>query len=1182
MRIRVASVVLWLGASLLLAAGARAQGIIGDWQGSVNDSGVDRTVVLRITSSGGTLSGAIDLPDDFDFDNPVDSISFENSILKFSAGPFSYEGKLSSDSNTVNGAFTHEAQSMPGILKRRSGTPGVEGTVRALRSLQNLSADEWRFHVGDVPHGELASTDDSSWKVVGPNTQAPNDAVWYRRVIEVPQNLRGYDLTGTRIWFQFQAWANGPMPQIIYFNGRRVAMGDDLEPIVLFDDARPGDKVLVAVKILHTVDEKHFGGASLKIDFSSTRPDPSDLLQELESVAVVARAQWSSSPAVKQQFDAAANAVDLNALKQANQQAFDASLRNAQNLLGQLRPQLQGTEVRLSGNSHIDAAWLWPWTETVDVVRRTFGTALQLMDEYPQYTYTQSAAAYSQWIFDKYPDEYKQIQDRVKQGRWELVGGMWVEPDLNMPDGESLVRQLLVGKRYFKDKFGVDVRIGWNPDSFGYNWQLPQIYKKSGVDYFVTQKMAWNDTTQLPMKLFWWQSPDGSRVLTYFPHDYANSIDPVRIAGDVARSRELNPGVTEMMHLYGVGDHGGGPTRSMLDTGVHWSDPKMVYPPTTWGVAQGFFSDVEGKLDTDHSPVWNYKTLATGDTKLSDPAAGKISLPVWKDELYFEYHRGVFTTQSNHKRSMREAEEQVLNAEKISSLAWVDGGSYPGERLTEAWKKVLFNQFHDLAAGSGIGVIYQDAQRDYDVVRWTSRDASTHAFHQIASEINTKGPAGVPVMVWNPLAWERTDLVEVDVQMPEASRGGVSVIDAKGNALPIQVLSSDAATNSYKLLVETRNVPSMGYEILHVVPGTREVATDLKENGLTLENEFLRVSVDPHNGCITSLYDKKANFESIAAGGCGNQLTGFKDTPKDYDAWNIDADWEKVFTNIDQVDSVQLIDKGPLRASIRVSRTWQNSKFVQDITLYAGLDRVDVVNDIDWHETHILLKAGFPLAASSASATFEIPYGSIERPTTRNNKVEQAKYEVPAMRWADLGDGKHGFSLINESKYGYDSKGNILRISLLRSPTWPDPNADRGHHHFSYSLYPHAGDWKHAMTVRHGYDFNYKLHSMQVDAHDGRRPAEASFVTVSNPNVVLTAIKKAENSDGLIFRFYEWAGSSGDVQIKVPAGATDAVMTNLMEKPLGSTLSVSGDQVTVPVHPFEIVSVQVNYPHKEM
>ena len=1179
---RTALAFVCFAARLALPVPAHAQAINGDWQGSMQEPRRERRVVLHISSPSGTLEGTADLPDEFDYDNTLNSISSDNSGVKFAFGPFTFEGKISADGSTLDGAFTRNGGRMPAVFKRRLGkAPPLEGAVGAILRLTNLPSGEWRFHAGDVPHGEGVSLDDSSWQMVHANTQAPNDAVWYRRIIEVPENLNGYNLTGTKIWFQFEAYANGPMPQIIYFNGRRVAMGDDLEPIVLFDDAKPGDKTLVAVKLLHTVDQKHFERANLKIDFSAARPNPSDLLQEFESVASLTRGQWMHSPAVEEELDAAAEAVDLNALKQADQTAFDASLKNAQSALEKMRPLLQGTEVRLTGNSHIDAAWLWPWTETVDVVRHTFGTALQLMDEYPMYTYTQSAAAYSAWIADKYPDELKEIQDRVRQGRWEMVGGMWVEPDLNMPDGESLVRQLLVGKRYFKDKFGVDVRIGWNPDSFGYNWQLPQIYKKSGVDYFVTQKMAWNDTTQLPMKIFWWQSPDGSRVLTYFPHDYANEIDPVRIAGDVAQAREQNPGVTEMMHLFGVGDHGGGPTRAMLDTGVHWSDPGMVYPPVTWGVAQGFFSDIEQKLDTQHSPVWNYKTLAAGSTKLQDPPAGKISLPVWNDEMYFEYHRGVFTTQSNHKRNMREAEEQVLNAEKISSLAWLAGSAYPTERLTEAWKKVLFNQFHDLAAGSGIGIIYQDAQRDYDDVRWISSDASIQAFHRIASEINTKAAPGIPVMIWNPLGWERTDLVELQVQMPDAPKAGsIAVLDAEGRALPMQILSSDAATRSYALLVEAKDVPSMGYEIVHVIPEKREAPSDLKASGLTLENEYLRLSVDAQNGCITSLYDKKAAFESIASGACGNELIGFKDTPRDYDAWNIDADFDKVFTRIDQADSVELVDKGPLRASIRVTRTWQSSKFVQDIVVYAGLDRVDVVNDIDWHETHILLKAAFPLAASSGEATFEIPYGTIARPATRDNKIEQAKFEVPAMRWADLGDAQHGFSLINESKYGYDAKGNVLRISLLRSPTWPDANADRGHHHFRYSLYPHGGDWKQALTVRHGYDFNYELQSMRLEPHDGKLAPEQSFVTVSNPNVVLTAIKKAEDNDGLIFRFYEWAGTTGEVQIEVPPGATSAILTNLMEQPEGTAISVSGDQVTVPVHPFEIVSVRVDYPRK--
>jgi alpha-mannosidase len=1060
--------------------------------------------------------------------------------------------------------------------------PAIDAVASQLRALTHLPADEWRYHAGDLPHGEDVALDDSSWTIVKNKSQAPEDAVWYRRWIEVPPTLDGYDLTGTKLRFQFAAYANDPITEIVYFNGRRVAMGEDLEPIILLDPVRAGDKVLIAIKLLQTVDKKHFDDAIIRVEFASSRPSPLDLLQEIESATALAPSLGTKSQSVEEGVERAAKAVDLAALGEAKQQAFDASLKKAHALLLAVKPDLQGTSVHLTGNAHIDAAWLWPWTETVDVVRHTFGTALQLMHEYPQYTYTQSAAAYNQWMEEKYPPLHQQIVDRVKEGRWEMVGGMWVEPDLNMPDGESLVRQLLIGKRYFKDKFGVDVRIGWNPDSFGYTWQLPQIYKKSGIDYFVTQKMAWNDTNKLPLKLFWWQSPDGSRVLTYFPHDYVNDIDPTRIASDVAVARKLNPGTPVMMHLYGIGDHGGGPTRSMFDSGLHWTSPDRVAPPMKFGTAQSFFSEIETKLDTQHAPTWNYNVLASGEARLPVPPEDKLSLPVWNDELYFEYHRGVMTTQANHKRNMRQSEEQLLNAEKYSSLAWLFGLPYPNSRLTEAWQKALFNQFHDLAAGSGIGVLYKDSQRDYDVVRWTTEEATTNALRTISSEVQTASTStGVPVMVANPLAWSRTDLATFDVQMPTAPKVGLAVFDPQGRPLPYQEISRDASTHTYRLLAEIKDVPSLGYEVLHVIPGGNSAPTDLKASGFTLENSRIRVTVDPVTGCITSLYHKAANFESIAAGGCGNQLQTFKDTPKQYDAWNIDADFEKQVTTLDKVDSVELIEKGPVRATIRIARTWQNSKFVQDISLYAGLDRIDVTNNIDWHETHVLLKAAFPLAASGPHATYEIPYGSIERPTTRNNSWDAAKFEVPALRWADLGDGNRGFSLINESKYGYDAKDNVLRLSLLRSPTWPDPEADRGHHQFSYSLYPHSGDWKQALTVRRGYEFNYPLRAFQVEAHEGSLPAQHSFVGINGNNVVLTALKKAEDGDALLLRFYEWAGKTADVQISLPEGASSASLTNLMENPETKPLSVANQQITVPVHPFEIISLRVEFsqPH---
>jgi alpha-mannosidase len=348
---------------------------------------------------------------------------------------------------------------------------------------------------------------------------------------------------------------------------------------------------------------------------------------------------------------------------------------------------------------------------------------------------------------------------------------------------------------------------------------------------------------------------------------------------------------------------------------------------------------------------------------------------------------------------------------------------------------------------------------------------------------------------------------------------------------------------------------------------------------LVLQNDpdGLAVHVNRTNGCITSISDGKAKYEWIAQGGCGNELQAFKDTPKDYDAWNIDpGTLDQPPSLINQAERVELIGSAEDHA-IRVTRHWQNSEFVQTIRLKG--DQVDIENDIDWHESHVLLKAAFPLAASGPFATYEIPYGTIDRPTTRDNSWEKAQFEVPAQQWADLGDGKHGLSLINDSKFGYDAAGNTLRLTLLRSPKWPDPDADMGHHHFHYALYPHAGTWKDAMTVRHGFEYNYPLTAVVTTAHAGTLPAEHSFASVSPDNVVLTAVKKAEDAKGLIFRVYEWAGKESTVEFHVPPGASGATVTNMMEVPEGAALAVMGDVVKAPIHPYEILTIRVDYPN---
>jgi alpha-mannosidase len=1074
--------------------------------------------------------------------------------------------------------------------------PESRTVITRLASLSTLPGGAWKMHLGDVPHGESVNLDDSGWQTVNVGAQSPDEAVWFRRTIEVPETLQGYDLTGARIWFQFRDNAHGPITQILYFNGRRVAVGEDLEPIVLFDHAQPGEKVVVAVKLLESVGTKTFRGTAMRIDFAENRPNPDDLRQEFLSAAVLLPSLAPGDSAKEATLEDAIKTVDIAALDAHDQAKFDASLKTAQSKLDALRQILQQATFWETGNSHIDAAWLWPWTETVDVVRRTFGTALQLMDEYPDYTYTQSAAQYNEWLAEKYPEMNDEIKQRIKEGRWEVVGGMWIEPDLNMPNGESLVRQLLVGKRWYEKNYGVDVRIGWNPDSFGYNWQLPQIYKKSGVDYFVTQKMSWNDTNQLPFKLFWWESPDGSKVLTYFPHDYGNrDLGPVRLSVDLATARKFSPGLTDMMDLYGVGDHGGGPTRAMLDQGFHWADQTAsgdgVTPKYHFGTALTYFTTVEKDIASE-SPTWNYQSIAKGYTPPPE-VPGKISIPTWDSELYLEFHRGVYTTQANHKRNMRHAEVEMLDTEKWASLAWLDGNMYPGAQLTEDWEKVLFNQFHDLAAGSGIGIIYKDAQQDFDWVRMSTDQITARALQTVSEHVDTetKGSDLVPVIIYNPLGWKRSGDVTVHVQLPTGSTAeayrlvGQTGDDAHSVAT---VVTRNAQTGEATLNIRATNVPALGYKVVWVDYSLRATAalpkgTESESGGsFTLENAALKVVIDKTTGCITSLYDKRAGFETLAPGSCGNELETYKDLPKRYDAWNIDpGTYEETPTLLTMTDSVAAA--GP--DAVRVARTWQHSKFVQTISLAPDADYVDVDSRIDWHERHVLLKAAFTLAATSPFATYEIPYGTIERPTTRNNSWEQAQFEVPAQRWADLGNGKQGFSLLNQTKYGYDAVGNELRLTLLRSPTYPDPEADQGRHHCHYALYPHAGSWKDALTVRLGWEYNYPLKALVTTEHGGPLPAEHSFASVEPDNVVLTAVKKAEDAKGLIFRVYEWAGKNATVDFHVPAGATGATVTNLMETPEGDPLAVTDGEVKVPIHPYEILTVRVDYPNggpKEM
>src|SRR5438309_3695977 len=826
-----------------------------------------------------------------------------------------------------------------------------------------LPLPEWHFNT-DVPHPESSSLDDSTWEVMKVGDKWTSGPRVLRRLIEIPEKINGYSIQGARVKFDLNISSSDAETLTVFSNGSVVERTDEdvQQPMVLTENTQPGQKFLVAIRVDVNRVQSTLRRAQLLIEPPATRPDPRLLREEILSARPVIDAYAENKSQGDEQLDEAVKALDLGALDRGDQLAFDTSLRQAQTKLRVLSPWLKQFTIHAVGNSHIDMAWLWPWTETVEIVRKTFRSALDLMREYPDFKFTMSSARAYEWMEEKYPDLFKEVQDRVKEGRWEVIGGMWVEPDLNMPDGESLTRQILVGKSYFRKEFGADIKIGWNPDSFGYNWQLPQIYKKSGMDYFVTQKLLWaHEFTTFPYKLFWWEAPDGSRLLTYFPHDYAGGIDAEKNAQDLAIWAPAMYGdklqdKPETMHLFGVGDHGGGPTRAMLDTAVRLQAPGTVFPNMPFSTATEFFEDLEKKLP-------------------------QMNVPTWKDELYFQYHRGVFTTQADTKQRIRRTEETLLNAEKVSSLAVLYGRPYPQQDMQRAWRRLLFDHFHDIMPGSGIAVNYLDAKRNLEDVQRLGGEIIRGSLEEIAAHVNTQGE-GVPLLIFNSLSWPRVEMIEVEVQLPVPARD-VHVVDAKGKAIPTELLSMDAATHRARVLL-LASTPAMGYSTYFVRVGAAAVPdqSGVKSAADSLENEFVRLKLDTASGCVTSLVDKRSGAEALApaetdTGGpknsvCGNLLQTFVDKPKQWDAWNIDADFEKQHWDLDKADEVRLLEHSPPRAVIRVKKHFQNSTFTQDITMYAGVPRVDVKMHVSWHEKHILLKVAFPLSAHNTKATYEV------------------------------------------------------------------------------------------------------------------------------------------------------------------------------------------------------------------
>ncbi|HEY5741725.1 MAG TPA: alpha-mannosidase, partial [Terrimicrobiaceae bacterium] len=788
------------------------------------------------------------------------------------------------------------------------------------------------------------------------------------------------------------------------------------------------------------------------------------------------------------------------------------------------------------GHAHIDTAWLWPLRETIRKCARTFSTALNYMEKYPSYVFVCSQAQQYAWMKAYYPAIWEGIKKAVRRGQWEPVGSMWVETDCNLVSGESLVRQILHGKRFFQRELGYETRDVWIPDVFGYAASMPQIMQKSGIEFFLTQKISWNQFNKFPHHTFFWEGIDGTRVFAHFPpaDTYNADTSPGQLVQSVQNFRELDR-ATRSLLVYGWGDGGGGPSIEMLEKARR-------------------ARDFEGLPKLGQEKAIKFFEKAKVDAK--DP-------PIWVGELYLELHRGTYTSQAKNKRGNRKGEFLLRDAEFFDAVALAlaprrkETAADPpraiydvtglGERhgqthdgaLHRAWSLLLLNQFHDIIPGSSIHWVYQDSQRDYETIRQLGESVRDSALSTLVKLVDTSA-FKEPILVANSLGLRRQEVIE----LPDGTLANV-------------------------------DVPPCGYVVVeksdeYLQTSDSAVKASQSRAGITMENGLLRVKINS-KGHLSSVFDLRARREVLS--GAGNVFHLHRDIPDRWDAWDVDIFYNERREVIEGLEKLELVESGPLRAVARVIRSFGKSRIDQRIILSAGSPRMDFANAVDWQESQKLLKVAFPVDIYAQKATYEIQFGHLERANHANTSWDMGKFEVCAQKWADLSEAGYGVALLNDCKYGHDIQGNVLRLSLLRAPLSPDPLADRGRHEFVYALLPHAGDFREGRVIEHAYALNVPLIVRELEPVSGSLPPSHSFFLSSRSNAIIEAIKVAEEGGAIIVRLYEAEGGRGQVKLTTTLPVRKAWLANLLEteqKPL----PLNNGAVRLDLRPFEIVTVK--------
>jgi len=764
--------------------------------------------------------------------------------------------------------------------------------------------------------------------------------------------------------------------------------------------------------------------------------------------------------------------------------------------------------LHMIGNAHLDPVWLWQWQEGFQETKATFRSALDRLNEYDDFVFTSSSAVMYEWVEKNDPNMFEEIKVKIQEGRWVICGGWWLQPDCNIPSGESFVRQGLYGQHYFKEKFGVTATVGYNVDSFGHSGMLPQILQKSGMDHYVFMRPGPHEKG-LPGRLFWWESDDGSRVMTFqIPFEYTTWGQDLE--QHVRRcSTELKEPVNELMSFYGVGNHGGGPTKENIES-LKRLNKEEDMPNLVFSSPNQFFEEVKKK---------------------------DVSLPTVHHDLQ-NHAKGCYAVHSGIKKWNREAENMLAKAEKLSVIAEATTGQpYPAD-FKQAWKNVMFNQFHDILAGTSIEDAYEDARNMHGEAMTIAERGLNYAVQSLAWNIQIEqDEAMLPIVVFNPHSWDVETNVEVEFKRFKEDQ---ILTDEMGQEVPVQVIQSHATANGRNRLSFIAKLPAMGYRVYKVVSNAKPKQFEaIKANDYCLENDRFRLEFDPNSGFITSLYDKQNQYE-VFTGDAAKPVV-IHDTS---DTWSHDVvRYDDVAGEFKAV-SIKRIEHGPVKSVIRVISEYGSSKLIQEFAMYKDLDHIDVKVTVDWREQFKVLKLKYPVNVVHRKATYEIPYGHIIREANGEEQVGQSWIDVSGT--VKETGGRYGLSIANDAKYSYDVEGNVLSLTVLRSPIYahhdplvPDPDGhysfiDQGIQQFCYSLLPHEDSWEEAKTVKHAAVLNQRPIALIETYHKGTLPQKDSYLNVDQENVIISAMKQAEDNDDIIIRCYETNRVATEATIRLP------------------------------------------------